>query len=127
MKLHGVGGWAWWLSMAWVAIGAAASGFIFLSSAQPVTVSNIDGVPSWLGGAGSANVIASAGGLAIAAWLVLTIPVLVAGLVRLRAAGQPLWVGAWVVGLPLMILARVWLDNLPERATCGADGCRVVP
>lgn len=52
---------------------------------------------------------------------------LVSGLVRLQAARQPLWVGAWVVGLPLMILTRVWLDNLPERATCGADGCRVVP
>ena len=113
--------------MLWVGIGAAASGFIFLSSTQPVTASNIDGIPAWLGGPGSANVIVTGGLVAIAAWLVLTIPVLVSGLARLRAARQPLWVGAWVVGLPLMILAKVWLDNLPERITCGADGCGVVP
>ncbi len=115
MKLHGLAGWAWWLAMLWVGIGAAASGFIFLSSTQPVTASNIDGIPAWLGGPGSANVIVTGGLVAIAAWLVLTIPVLVSGLVRLRAARQPLWVGAWVVGLPLMILTRVWLHNLPER------------
>jgi hypothetical protein len=65
--------------------------------------------------------------VAIAAWLVLTIPVLVSGLARLRAARQPLWGRRLGCGLPLMILAKVWLDNLPEGITCGADGCGVVP
>jgi hypothetical protein len=51
----------------------------------------------WIG-PGSASVI-MAGAAATGAWLVLTIPVLVTGLVRLEAARQPLWVGAWVAGL----------------------------
>jgi hypothetical protein len=44
-------------------------------------------------------VIMAGGVAATGAWLVLTIPVLVTGLVRLEAARQPLWVGAWVAGL----------------------------
>lgn len=114
--------------MLWAGIGAAASGFIFFSSMQPVTVSS-DGIPTWLGGSGSANVVWTAGVVAIAAWLVLTFPVLVAGLARLRAweRGRLLWSGAWVVGLPLMVLTKVWADNLPEKTTCGTDGCGVVP
>lgn len=27
----------------------------------------------------------------------------------------------------LMVLTKVWADNLPERTTCGTDGCGVVP
>ena len=71
----------------------------------------------------------TSGAVATAAWLVLTIPVLVAGRARLRAweQGRRLWAGAWVVGLALMVLTKVWADNLPERITCGTDGCDVVP
>lgn len=126
MRPLGVGGWVWWLSILWVGFGAALSGFTFLSSTQPVTASN-DGVPTWLGGAGSANVIWTAEMLAAAALLVLTIPVLVAGIAQLRPREQRLWAGVWVVGLPLMILIKVLADNLPERSTCGADGCGAVP
>ena len=57
--------------MLWVAIGVAASGFIFLASTQPVTVSNADGTPAWLGGPAADNVIATGGIVAIGAWLVL--------------------------------------------------------
>jgi hypothetical protein len=128
MKPRGIGSRVWWLSMLWAGIGAAASGFIFLSSTQPVIISN-DGIPTWLGGAGSANAIWTAGVVAIAAWLVLTIPVLIAGRARLRAweLGHGLWAGAWVAGLALMVLTKVWADNLPQRITCGTDRCGVVP
>lgn len=105
--------------MLWVGIGAAASGFFFVSSTQPVTTSSD----------ASANVIETAIVVAIAAWLVLAIPVLVAGCARFRGLeqGQLLWTGAWVVGLALMVLTKVLVDNLPERTTCGTDGCGVVP
>jgi hypothetical protein len=122
----GVGDWARWLSILWVGLGAALSGFAFLSSTQPVTVSN-DGIPAWLGGGGSANAVWAAETLAAAALLVLTVPVLIAGIAQLRPREQRLWAGVWVVGLPLMALIKVLADNLPERTTCGADGCGVVP
>jgi hypothetical protein len=48
IDLHGPDGWAWWLAMVWAGIGAAASGFIFVSSTQPVTASNVDGIPHGL-------------------------------------------------------------------------------
>jgi hypothetical protein len=125
---HKVGRWVWLLSMVWIGIGAAASGFIFISSTQPITASNIDGIPAWLGGPASTNVIVTGALVAMGAWLVLTIPVLVAGLRKLR---EPPWTGwwflAWVAGLALMVLTRLWLDNLPQRTSCGTDGCGVVP
>jgi hypothetical protein len=124
---RGVGGRVWWLSMLWVVIGAAASGFIFLSSTQPVTSSNMAGIPAWLGGPGADNVIITGGLVAVGAWLVLTIPVLLAGAARREPAEQALWFGIWFAGLLFMILTRVLLDNLPERTTCGRDGCGLVP
>jgi hypothetical protein len=64
--------------------------------------------------------------VAAAALLVLTVPVLVAGIAHLGPREQRLWAGVWVAGLPLMVLIKVLADNLPERTTCGADGCGVV-
>ena len=113
--------------MLWVGIGVAASGFIFLASTQPVTVSNADGIPAWLGGPAADNVIATGGLVAIGAWLVLAIPVLFAGAARREPPVQALWFGAWLAGLVLMVLTRILLDNLPEPVTCGGDGCGVVP
>jgi protein-S-isoprenylcysteine O-methyltransferase Ste14 len=107
------------LSVLWVGIGAAISGFFFVSSTQPVTASSD----------GSANMIAIAILVAVAAWLVLAFPVLIVGGAQFRGRErrQLLWTCAWVVGLALMVLTRVLLDNLPERITCGTDGCGVVP
>jgi hypothetical protein len=113
--------------MLWVGIGVVASGFIFLSSTQPVTVSNADGIPAWLGGPASDNVIATGGLVAIGAWLVLTIPVLFAGAAQRKPPAQALWFGAWLAGLLLMILTRVVLHNLPQPVACGGGGCGVVP
>jgi hypothetical protein len=129
MKPHGVGGWVWWLSMLWAGIGACVSGLDFLSSLQAVTVSS-DGIPVWLGGPGSANVIWGSEVLAIGVWLALAIPVLVAGRARLRAweQGRRLWAGVCVVGLALMVLTRVCADTLPSTTTCSTeDGCYSVP
>jgi hypothetical protein len=128
MKPQRVGGWVWWLSMLWAGIGACVSGLFFLSSTQPVTVSG-DGIPAWLGGPGVATVISYSGAVAIVVWLVLTIPVLVAGRARLRGwrQGRWLWAGAWVVGLVLMPYIRVCADTLPSITKCSNDdGCSSV-
>ena len=128
MKPHRGGGWVWWLSMLWAGMGACVSGLYFLSSTQPVTVSG-DGIPAWPGGPGLANVISYSAGAAIAVWLVLTIPALVAGQARLRGwrQGRWLWAGTWVVGLVLMPYIRVCADTLPTITTCSTeDGCSSV-
>ena len=130
VKPYGVGGWLWWLSVFWAGIGACISALIFLGSFQPITASG-DVIPAWLGGDGAVNVIWDSESAAIVVWLVLAIPVLVAGRVRLRAWGQgrTLWAGAWVVGLPLMVLTRVCADTLPSVTRCSAEigGCAQYP
>jgi hypothetical protein len=129
MKPCRVGGWIWWVSMLWAGIGASVSGLVFLSSTLPVAIAS-DGIPAWLGGPRSANVIWGSTVVAVAVWLVLTIPVLVAGRSLLRARGQGwrLWAGAWVAGFVLMLSVRICADTLPSTTTCNTqDGCYEVP
>ena len=61
--------------------------------------------------------------LAAAALLVLTIPVLVAGIAQLRPREQRLWAGVWVVGLPLM--ASLLLMPAVSSPVHGAGPSRV--
>jgi hypothetical protein len=129
MKPQRVGGWVWWLSMLWAGIGVSIGGLGFLWSLQPITI-NGDGIPAWLGGPGSANVIWGSEVMAGAVWLVLSVPVLVAGRAWLRAWGQGrrLWAGVWVAGLVLMVLTRVCADTLPSVMKCSTeDGCSLYP
>jgi hypothetical protein len=117
-----VRGRAWLLSILWVGLGAAESGYVFLVSTQPPAFPNNFQVATWVGEPG---LITGAGELAGVAWLVLTIPVLVAGLIRLRGwrPGQGLraaaWAGAWAAGFALMVTVEVW----QAPATCGEYGC----
>ena len=70
----------------------------------------------------------TAGSLAGGTWLVLTFPVLVAGLIRFRGSLLPVaWAGAWATGVTLMVLAYAWADNVPTKMTCGGNGCGVTP
>ena len=108
---HRVGGAAWTLSVLWVGIGAAASGYVFFVSTRTVLdpTSPFGGMFDWPGG--SSNEAAAA-----LAWLALTIPVLIAGLRRLLGwPGKRLmaaaWAGAWVAGLALMALIPSSLDS----------------
>jgi hypothetical protein len=130
-KPLGVGGWVWWLSVLWVGIDVAASGFVFLSSTQPVTVSGDVG-PTWLNSPWLLDVIGIGSWLALAVWLVLAIPVLYAGIGQLAARGLGLrvaaWSGVWVAGVALTFLLIYWQDNLPQKWTCSAgSGCGVAP
>jgi hypothetical protein len=87
MKPLGIGGWVWWLSILWVGIDAAASGYVFLTSTQPVTVSGDVG-PAWLNSPWLLDVIAIGAWLALAVWLVLAIPVLYAGIGQFAPRGM---------------------------------------
>lgn len=102
-----VRGWAWCLSILWAALGASYSIYAFVLSAhvdEPVNCAMVPPTECW---AGEPGVIINAAALAGAAWLVLTIPMLVAGLVRLRGRWlrAAAWASTWAAGLALMVKA----------------------
>jgi MFS family permease len=83
--------------------------------------------PQWNGERG---VIIAVGALAAVVWMLLAIPVLVAGLARFgrRESRDDIrryaWIGIWIAGVALMVLALVaafrWLDgNGPVVPTVG--------
>jgi hypothetical protein len=69
-------------------------------------------------------------------WLLLTIPVLIAGLVRLRrgplragpgAVAGTAWAGAWVAGVALMVQVGTWQPSAPAVYACSKNlGCSLV-
>jgi hypothetical protein len=117
------------LSMLWAALGALGAGYNFILSLHVPEVSYL-GVQPWVG---ESDVIITAAGLGALAWVLLTIPVLVAGLVRLyrrrlRAAGLAAglaaiaWAGTWTVGLALMYQVATWH---PTAASIWSGDCNV--
>jgi hypothetical protein len=119
VKTHRVKGTAWTLSVLWVGIGAAASGYVFLVSTRTFLdpTSPFGGLFDWPGGRWS-DVAVAAAALAALAWLVLAIPVLIAGVVD--ALGWPgkrlmavAWAGVWVTDLALMVLVPVSMGSPP--------------
>jgi hypothetical protein len=106
---------AWCLSIPWALLGAAGAGYNFILS-QHVPEASWEGIQPWVG---EPDWIYNAAFLGALAWLLLTIPVLVAGLVRLyrrrlRAAGvaaglaAAAWAGTWMVGLALFYQVGNW-------------------
>jgi hypothetical protein len=105
-------GWTWLLSMLWVVAGAVGTGYDFYITTKPFTWADASlGIEGW---ATDPVVVQIAVVLATVAWLALPLPVLVAGVVRLRGWRPPnrlrtaAWVGAWVAGIGLMYQAEVW-------------------
>ena len=103
-------GRTWSLSMLWVVMGAGGALYatVVLSHPDYNEVLLIPPTAQW---PGEPQVINDVGVIAEVAWLLLSVPVLVAGLVWLggwrprswvRAAA---WAGSWVAGLALMNLA----------------------
>ena len=122
MKVHRAGGVAWWLSVLWAGLGAAGASYAFVLSTQRITeLCNLGAAPSWVG---EPSVIVTAATIGSWAWVLLAMPVLVAGFVQLRAwraANMPLagtWAGGWAAGLALMFLAAEWP---PEPPVCGSS------
>lgn len=77
-----VRGWAWFLSILWAGTGAAGAAYIFVLSTHLPAIPTYSRIPCWVGEPG---VMIAAGELGAAAWLVLAIPVLVTGLIRLQS------------------------------------------
>jgi hypothetical protein len=101
--------WAPCSSMLWAALGALGAGYNFMLSLHIPEASYGPGIQPWVGESG---VIGAAAGLGALAWVLLTIPVLVAGLVRLYpwrlragpAAGFAAIAWAWIAGLVLLYI-----------------------
>jgi hypothetical protein len=126
-------GWAWWLSLLWVAIGAGGAGYAFAMTTQTCSYDCAGGglwFPQWNGEPG---VIIAVGALAAAVWILLTIAVLVTGLTRssVDVRGYA-WLGIWIAGVALMVLALAaasgWLagngpvDPTQPSSTWGSPG-----
>jgi hypothetical protein len=101
-----VRGRVWWLSMLWVVIGAAITGYVFFITTKPFTNADF-WIPLWNTEPEAVSVAAY---LTMAAWVVLTIPVLIAGFAQLRWRGLRMaaWAGAWAAGFALMYRVGEW-------------------
>ena len=109
-----VRGWVWRLSMLWVVIGAGGAGYAFVCTTQGCTTNECTNETFWFPlWNGEPEVIAAVGALAAAAWLLLAVPLLLAGFVRLRGwrprnwPRTAAWAGAWVAGCALIVLTVV--------------------
>jgi len=122
----------WCLSMLWAGLGAFGAGYDFMLSAHVPEASYL-GIQPWVGESG---VIYAAADLGALAWVLLTIPVLIAGLVRLRrrrlraepaAVAAVAWVVAWEAGVALMVQVGTWQPSAPAVYACSKNlGCGFV-
>jgi hypothetical protein len=111
-------GWTWSLSMLWVVIGAGGAIYatVVLSHTDYNEVLLIPPTVQW---PGEPQVTNAVGVIAEVAWLLLSVPVLVAGFVRLRGwrprswVRAAAWAGSWVAGLALMGQAADWVAAGP--------------
>jgi hypothetical protein len=112
----------WCLSILWAGLGAAGAGYLFFLSTHRPAIPTCSRIPCW---AGEPGVIIAAGELGATAWLLLTIPVLVAGLVRLGNSWRSgAWTGAWLAGILLMIPVADWQPSAPAVWACSkSQGC----
>lgn len=100
--------------MLWVVIGAGGAGYVFVCTLQGCTTRQCTKDEFWFPlYNGEPGVIVALGALAAGVWLLLAVPLLVAGFVRLRGwrartlLRAAAWVGAWLAGLELIWLAVV--------------------
>jgi hypothetical protein len=122
----------WCLSILWAGLGAAGAGYDFILSMH-VPEAQYIGIPQWVGEPEEIYLAAYLGALA---WILLTIPVLVAGLVRLlsgslRAEASDggsvvgiAWAGSWLAGIALMFPIANWQPSAPAVLACSKnEGC----
>jgi hypothetical protein len=102
------------LSILWVVLGAGGAGYAFVCIMQGCTTNQCTNDEFWFPlYNGEPGVIAAVGGLAAGVWVLLAVPLLVAGFVRLRGwrprswLRAAAWAGTWIAGLALMVLVVV--------------------
>ena len=111
-----VRGWTWSLSMVWVAAGAVITGYIFYATTPNYISADIIGT-GFIGFSAGPAAVQIAAVLAFVAWLALPLPVLIAGIIRLRGwrpanwLRAAAWAGAWIAGAALLSLAHAWGDS----------------
>jgi hypothetical protein len=115
-----VRGWTWLLSMAWVALGAGGAIYATVTFSHPGYGEGLL-IPPTIQWPGEPQVIIDVGVIAEVAWVLLAVPLLFAGFVRLRgwrlrAAG---WAGSWLAGLALM-------NQTADFASSGEGGAHAV-
>jgi hypothetical protein len=102
--------------MVWVGAGVVVTGYLLYATTQPFISADVPGTMliGWAVGPAAVQVIAV---VAMVAWLTLPLPVLVAGVIRLRGWRQANllrvagWVCAWLAGAALMLLAKAWANS----------------
>ena len=107
-------GWVWQLSMLWIVMGAGGALYAFACTILGCTTNQCTNDEFWFPlYNGEPWMIAAVGGLAAGIWLLMAVPLLVAGVVRLRGwrprnwPRTAAWTGAWVTGFVLMGLIVV--------------------
>lgn len=92
--------------MLWVVMGVAITGYTFLITTKPFTNADF-WIPLWNTEPEAVSVAAY---LTVTAWVVLTLPVLIAGFAQLRrrGLGMAAWASAWLAGFALMYQAGKW-------------------
>jgi hypothetical protein len=117
------GALVWCLSLLWAGLGAAGAGYFFMVSAHvPEATYAYVGIPCWVG---EPSVFSTAAYWGAVAWLLLTIPVLVAGLLRIRVLPWTgWWALAWLAGLALAFPVANWQPSAPAVWACSkGQGC----
>lgn len=128
-------GRTWSLSMLWVVIGAGGAIYATVVLSHP-GYNEVMLIPQTVQWPGEPQVINDVAVIAEVAWLLLSVPVLVAGSVRLRGwrprswVRAAAWAGSWVGGLALMNQAADWVKaglgytrgvlSVRELAICAA-------
>jgi len=115
--------------MLWVGLGSALSADALVASAQRFDVT-LSRFPVW---AGEPQVVIGVTEVGLVAWVVLTFPVLAAGVFRLRGRGAPdpfregAWGGIWIGGIALMSLTWFLGQGTPRPTrTCSPPGDCVI-
>jgi hypothetical protein len=115
--------WVWRLSMLWVVLGAGGAGYALVCTFSGCTTNQCTNDEFWFPlYNGEPAVIAGVGALAATFWVLMAVPLLLAGFVRLRGWRRSAWLrtagwaGAWVAGFVLMALVAVvgaWGADFP--------------
>jgi hypothetical protein len=119
------GGWTWLLSLLWTVTGAAGAGCFFLASTQPYQNTWV-AIPAWVP-LGATGAYIGAAALSFVLWVLLPLPLMIAGVVRLldRDLRLVAWAGPWAAGFLLMDLAWKWSQypSADLTYTCGHGSC----